>query len=113
MLNAEQGVRPLIALVQVEVPQAQCVFTSMLNSWYLVKDRHSKNIHLTQATGPSAESDCTSDQGTHPWVFVASIVTADCSNNVSFTAASIIPCCVLLCLSMNSKISQADGMVPT
>ncbi|KAA6423013.1 MAG: Structural maintenance of chromosomes 4 [Trebouxia sp. A1-2] len=40
MLNAEEGVRPLIALVQVEVPQAQCVFTSMLNSWYLVKDRH-------------------------------------------------------------------------
>ncbi|DBA79041.1 TPA: hypothetical protein ACH3X1_008903 [Trebouxia sp. C0004] len=40
MLNGEQGVRPLIALVQVHVPQAQCVFTSMLNSWYLVKDRH-------------------------------------------------------------------------
>jgi len=55
MLNAEEGVRPLIALVQVEVPHAQCVFTSMLNSWYLVKDRHSKNICPTQPRGPSAE----------------------------------------------------------
>ncbi len=55
MLNAEEGVRPLIALVQVEVPEAQCVFTSMLNSWYLVKDRHSKNVHLTQPRVHSAE----------------------------------------------------------
>lgn len=55
MLNAEEGVRPLIALVQVLVQEAQCVFTSMLNSWYLVKDRHSKNICLTQPTGHSAE----------------------------------------------------------
>ncbi|KAL3150462.1 hypothetical protein ABBQ32_000288 [Trebouxia sp. C0010 RCD-2024] len=40
ILNAEEGLRPLIALIQVLQPQCQCVFNSMLNNWYLVKDRH-------------------------------------------------------------------------
>lgn len=44
MLNAEDGVRPLTALVEVVVPQAECVLTSMLSTWYLVKDRHSKAV---------------------------------------------------------------------
>jgi len=77
MLNAEEGVRPLIALVQVEVPAAQCVFTSMLNSWYLVKDRHGKDIRLTQPTGHVWLSvGCTSEQGNNPCVLVASIIPA-------------------------------------
>ena len=42
MLNAEEGVRPLTALVEVVVPQAECLLSSMLSTWYLVKDRHSK-----------------------------------------------------------------------
>jgi hypothetical protein len=68
MLNAEQGVRPLIALVQVEVSQAQCVFTSMLNSWYLVKDRHSENILSHNQKSIQQSLGCTSDQGTNPCV---------------------------------------------
>lgn len=46
MLNAEEGVRPLTVLVEVVVPQAECVLNSMLSTWYLVKDRHSK-AHVT------------------------------------------------------------------
>ncbi len=42
MLNAEEGLRPLTALVKVVVPHTQCIFTSLLNTWYLVKDRQSK-----------------------------------------------------------------------
>ncbi len=68
MLNAEEGVRPLIALVQVELPEAQCVFTSMLNSWYLVKDRHSKNILAHNQESFQQSLACTSDQSTHPCV---------------------------------------------
>ena len=46
MLNAEEGLRPLTALLQVAVPECQCVFSSMLSSWYMVKDRQSKLIYL-------------------------------------------------------------------
>ena len=44
MLNGEEGVRPLMALIQVLQPECQCVFNSMLNNWYLVKDRQSECI---------------------------------------------------------------------
>ena len=40
--NAELGLCPVIALVEVTVPEAQCVLNSMLNTWYLVPDRQSK-----------------------------------------------------------------------
>ena len=42
MLNAEEGLRPLIALIHVLLPECQCVFNSMLTDWYLVKDRQSQ-----------------------------------------------------------------------
>lgn len=45
MLNAEEGLRPLIALIHVLLPQCQRVFNSMLHNWYLVKDRQSECSH--------------------------------------------------------------------
>ena len=39
MLNAEEGLRPILELVQVKVPETQCVFNSVLHTWYLVRDR--------------------------------------------------------------------------
>ena len=42
LLNADEGMRPLIALVHVLQPECQCVFNSMLSNWFLVKDRQSE-----------------------------------------------------------------------
>lgn len=38
LLNAEEGVRPLTALLQVQQPAAQNLFEHMLGNWFLVKD---------------------------------------------------------------------------
>ena len=42
MLNAEEGLCPLIALIHVLKPECQCVYNSMLSNWYLIKDRQSE-----------------------------------------------------------------------
>ena len=39
MLDAEEGLRPLLELIHVVSSDTQCVFNSMLRTWYLVKDR--------------------------------------------------------------------------